>query len=172
MSRDRSQRHDWLTDQYHETVSNRVDPEFDLHGLSDVGAPLIIESTVRYRDLFDPSDTSDFTDWQGWLSYEARSSRSDNIHHNYRFPGLKYTERAEYRLPETRRLGHVGAQISFETPFGVFQRNSRLSGGALAVVTELSIPSVEIPPDRIAEFNAFIGHITDNASIVFSTELQ
>lgn len=123
-------------------------------------------------DRFDPSDTSDFTDWQGWLSYEARSSRSDNIHHNYRFPGLKYTERAEYRLPETRRLGHVGAQISFETPFGVFQRNSRLSGGALAVVTELSIPSVEIPPDRIAEFNAFIGHITDNASIVFSTELQ
>lgn len=170
LSRDRYQRREWLLEQYHGSVSDRVDPEFELHRLEDVEAPLTIESTVLYENTFDPDDPSDITEFQGWLSYEARSLRTGNSHHGYRFSGLRYTERTTYRLPLDRQVRHVGAQVAFDSPFGRFTRTSRRSGSVLNVVTELSIPSAEIAPGDVDAFNRFIGHVNENARIVFSAE--
>lgn len=171
LSQDRFQRNEWLLDQYHGSVSDRVDPEFELRSLEDVGAPLTIESTVLYEKTFDPLDPSDFTEFQGWLTYEARSLMTGNSHHGYRFSGLSYSERAAYRVPNNRTVRHVGAQVEFETTFGRFTRTSRRSGSVLNVRTELSIPSAEIAAEDVEAFNRFIDHVNDHSRIVFSAEL-
>ena len=149
LSRDRYQRREWLLDQYHGTVSDRVDPDFELLRLEQVDAPLTIESTVLYENSFDPLDPSDIAEFQGWLTYEARSLRTDNTHHGYRFSGLRYTERTTFRMPLDRQIRHVGAQVEFESAFGRLTRTSRRSGSVLNVFTELSIPIARIRADDV-----------------------
>lgn len=170
LSRDRYERTQWLLDQYHGSVSDRIDPDFELHDLEDVDAPLTIESTALYENTFDPLDTSDFSEFQGWLTYEARSLLTGNVHHGYRFSGLSYSEQTSVRVPHDRLIRHAGAQVEFETPFGRFTRTSRREGSALNVRTELSIPSARIAPEDVEAFNRFIGHVSDHARIVFSAD--
>lgn len=172
VARDRWQRREWLLGQYHETISDAADPEFDVKGLDDPSAPLTIRSSAVYSGVFDPDGPPALTERQGWLIYEAASAQTGNRHHGYRFPGLRYRERMTIHMPPGREIGHPGATIDFESTFGDFRRWSEPDGDVLNVTTEVSIPSRYISRDRIDAFNRFIGHINDNALIFYSAELR
>ncbi len=163
----RDERRRWAVSQYQDYVSDMVEPEFDFSGLRTVHDPLVIRSTTSYPKAFDAEQLELYREPQSWLLYEVQTSQLANKYHAARFPGLNYAEETVFILPKGRQIGHKGATVDFESPYGRFQRRPELIEGGLRFRTELTIPGGEIPLKELKRFNRFLGRVQGQAELRF-----
>ena len=168
--REQEDRLAWALENYQETVSDWVEPRFDFEGIDDVMRPLVLRSTARFTEFFDPAGFVSYRDPDAWLAYEARTSKTENQVHPYSFPGIKVHSRTSFELPEGRRLMYEGPKLRFETAYGSLERSFQSEDGKLHVETELLIPRAEIPVEEIERFNLFLDYVEEHSVIQFTLE--
>lgn len=166
--RSRKDRMEWLRENFEYNHNEGVElKSIDYQGVDDPAGQAVITSAAHMAESFDPEDFRYFEDWESQLGSEVRWFRTDNQSHDYSFAGLAFRGETHYRLPETHRLVHEGAQIDFTSEFGSFRRHYRLEDEELVVVTEIAMPRRVIAADRIPSFNRFLDHVSANAQITF-----
>ena len=150
---------------YRETVSNRVTPNFEFEGLSDVSAPMRIKSFVKYPGSGNIGKT--YTEFEPDLNSSIPKMRSENLHHAYRFIGKKYSARSEFQLPEGTIINYTGPSLEFETKYGSLNRRYIISKNVVIVETDLSMPHSKIAVSELPQFNRFLELVYENARIWF-----
>lgn len=166
--RSRKDRMEWLRENFEDSHNEGVElKSIDYQGIDDSASQAVITSAAHMAESFDPEDFRYFHNWESQLGPEVRWFRTENQSHDYNFAGLSFRGETRYRLPETHRLVHEGAQVDFTSEFGSFRRHYRLQDQELVVVTEIAMPRRIITADRIPSFNRFLDHVSDNAQITF-----
>jgi len=171
--RSRKDRMKWLREDFEDDHYKGVElKSIDYQGIDDSASQAVITSTAHMAESFDPEDFRNFQSWESQLGSEVRWFRTENETHDYSFAGLTFRGETHYRLPETHRLVHEGAQIDFNSEFGSFRRRYRLQDRELVVVTEIDLPRGTIAAERIPSFNRFLDHVGDNARITFDVAVS
>lgn len=163
-----TQRQRRLLDFYHSGYADGIDPTFTVDGLDNVDKRLSIRVKATFANSFDPNAITHFRDLEGWLSNELDVARAENKHHAYRFGGSDFVGVTHIEVPPGRQPEFTGAQLDFNSPFGFLRRSYTSFGRKVQVDTHLSLPAQVIPVGRMAEFNAFLKALKENAAIWFS----
>ena len=168
--RQREERQQFATQQYHRYISEWVNPRFRFLGVDDVRRPLDIASEATYANIYQPGEPVRYRDIDPWLHPELWDLKSENTAHDYVLEDLRRDARATYTLPSGYRLVGTGPALDFVTPYGEMRRRYRVSGARVHVETTLSLPRARIPVAEIPAFNRFLDILVENSDISFTAE--
>lgn len=159
------EREKWALDWYHETMSDDVDPEFELSGVKTLADDLVIRSTAHYEPLVDPEADLVYTEQLVWLNELVGNFPSGNEHHDYEFQGFSYEGVVSFEIDPRWTLTSHGAVLDFESEYGTLKREFERDGATLIVRTSAHLPRRRVARERIEAFNRFLEIIVGHDEI-------
>lgn len=156
---------EWATRDYHSTVSDLVEPEFEFDGIDVPGGPVTVSWETSFDDMLDPETYLWYTEPAAWLSQTIGFFESDNDTFAYRFPGLRVESVVTMLIDEQWPVRFTGADIDMRSDHGSLVRQYRLAGQRVEIETKFESPARLVAPGKIDEFNRFLELAIDQSAI-------
>lgn len=155
-SKTTSERQQWATDDYHNTVSSSVDPEFRFEGIDDLNDGVRISWDTRYEDAFPQDSDLSYSEDQYWLDQLIASLSTKNRFFEYRFSGLSYSQTTTISVSDHWHISHMGPEIDMQGPYGSMLREHDIDEQKAVVRTAVEMPAAVISVAELDKFRAFL----------------
>jgi transglutaminase-like putative cysteine protease len=160
----------WLLDDYRLIMGDKFTPDVWVHGLGEPQSALVISSTTEFKNVFVASQIRNYQDLEPWLRNLANKFKTLNTHYPYAFNGVSYQSEIRFQLHPEKHVENTGAKIDYISPWGAFHRHYRQDGDSVTAYTNLKMPRVQVPIDKIAEFNRFLDLVGQETRIWFGLQ--
>jgi transglutaminase-like putative cysteine protease len=169
-SKSQAERERWLLEDYRSVMTDKVTPSVQLQGLDQPQSLVVMTSTTEFSKAFNPTELTSFSEIDPWLRDLAKNSKTTNSHYPFAFQGLNYHSQLSYQLNQGKRIGNLGPEIDYVSPWGSFHRYYRKDETSITAYTELKMPRAAIPVEKVAEFNRFLDLSSQETRIWFSVQ--
>lgn len=160
----------WMLQDYQATMTDKITPSFILEGLDEPKSPLLITSTAKFANAFNPAQLSSFAEYDPWLIALAKDSRTKNTRYPYAFKGVYYQSELSYHLNPGKTVHNLGSKLDYVTPWGALHRHYTEDGGSVTVYTELAMPRALIASQDISQFNQFLELVGKESRLWFGIQ--
>ena len=151
----------WALDTYQTTVSDRVEPDFDVSGVREIEDNIEVQSTAVFEELVDTNENLDYSEDATWLADLVGYFENENEVYAYDFEGLRYVGRISMTVDDAWKLRRSNPTVRFDSPFGTVRRTEKRDGNTVQVDTEVLIAERSVSLDEAEDFNAFLKNVEE-----------
>ena len=158
----RKERERWALDTYQATVSDQVEPDFEISGVKDIEKDIEIRSNAVFEELIDTDENLNYSEKASWLVDLIDYFEAENEVHAYDFEGLRYVGRVSMTVDEGWKLRRSNPTVRFDSPFGTVRRTESRDGNTVQIETEVKIAERSVTLDEADDFNAFLDNVKEH----------
>lgn len=146
-----------LLEDYKRTVSDQVNPEFQVQGLEDTSMDVTITSNANYKPFLKPGQDLNYIEDDAWLKKELDLYHIRNKIYEFPTVGLWIHSKVIWDLSQNWKIKAPPANLRLKHKYGTMVRDvQRLKSGKLEINTELKLPRRLIASSEIQGFNQFL----------------
>ncbi|WP_347985811.1 DUF3857 domain-containing protein [Methylomonas sp. AM2-LC] len=159
-----------LLEYYRSVMGDKVTPTVKLQGLEDPNSLLVLSTNTEFRNAYNAKQLINFSEIDHWLRNLINNTKTTNVIYPYSFQGINYKSQISYKLENQKRINNIGPKLDYTAEWGSLHRYYRNDETSITAFTELKMPRLQIPVEKIAEFNRFLDLLNQETRIVFSVQ--
>ncbi|MDJ0919344.1 MAG: DUF3857 and transglutaminase domain-containing protein [Woeseiaceae bacterium] len=155
-SMNQDERNHWALNDYHNTVSDQVVPDFKFKGIDTPNTDLSIGWETTYDDMANVGDSLYYHEDAAWLDQSVGYLGSENEVYDYRLPGLRFESMVTVSIGDAWRVKQLTPDIDFTSRFGKLTRVVRKDENGMIIDTLFEAPKQVLSIEELEELSRFL----------------